>query len=266
MVQLVATIDPGMESVRLVTELQGLLPAWRADLSSPLRYAIDQRAQEKNQERVLLNTTARQLVVRYATGVDLDELLENFGMQRTAGESDQVFRARVPDHWAALSRETEPGLLRRVIELTDAGDAAMTRGANYAVTLYVQTETYGASDAALRTAVQTAMNGATVKPWYSDFTVSAETRTAYTVTGAVTLEAGFVQSQVENDVNTALDAALLAQQRLNRVPMLSPMIVAVHDVDGVAGVNLTVTPSTVLTATAAPSTVYTGTRGALTYS
>ena len=265
MVQLVATPDPGVEAVRLVGELQSQLPDWRADLSSPLRYALEQRAREKFAELSLLNVTGQQLIIGTATGPDLDDLLANFDMLRVPGESDAAFRARVPDAWAALSRETEPGLLRRLIEITPAGDASMMRGANYAVTLWVQDEDYDASDAALRTAVQTTMNSATERPWYSNFTVSAETRTAYTITGTVTLEMGFVQSQVEPAVNTALDAALLAQRRLNRVPQLSPMIVAVHDVDGVASVNLVATPGAALTATAAPGTVWVGTRGSLTY-
>ena len=257
--------DAGAEVVRRTNELRTLLPDWRADLSSPLRYAIEIRTRERVAEIALLNASGNALVVGEATGRDLDQLLANFAMLRTAGESDRDFRARVPDQWAALSRETEPGLLRRLIEITDAGDASMMRGANYAVTLWVQTETYGASDAVLRTAVQTTMNDPTERPWYSNFTVSAETRTAYTVTGSVTLEMGFVQSQVEPLVNAALDAALLAQRRLNRVPQLSPMIVALHDVDGVASVNLMTTPGTALTATATPGTVWVGTRGAITY-
>ena len=266
MVRLVTVPALGAEVVRLTTELQTQLPDWRADLSSPLRYATEQRVAEKISELHLLNDTARQLIVADATGQDLDALLANFDMVRAPGETDVAFRRRVPDQWAGLSRETEPGLLRRVVELTAASDASMVRGANYAVTLYVQAAGFAASDAALRTAVQTRMNGPTIKPWYSDFTVSAETRTAYTVTGSVTLEPGFVQSGVEPGVNQALDAALLAQRRLGRVPMLSPMIVAVHDVDGVQAVNLMAAPPAVLTATAQDSTVFVGTRGAIAYS
>ena len=265
MVQLVPIPQQGAEVVRRTNDLRTRLPDWRADQSSPLRYAIEQRVSELVSELTILNASGQALVVGDATGRDLDQLLANFAMLRTAGESDAAFRARVPDQWAALSRETEPGLLRRMIENTAADDASMVRGANYAVTLYVQGMDYTASDAALRTAVQTFANRATERPWYSDFTVAAETRTAYTITGTVTLEAGFVQSQVETLVNTALDAALLAQQRLGRVPQLSPMIVAIHDVDGVTSVNLMAAPPATLTATADPSVVFTGTRGALTY-
>ena len=266
MVQLVPL--PGMttESLRLVTALQARLPDWRAEVSSPLRYAIELRVQDKIAELGLLNATASQLIVSDADGIDLDQLLANFDMARLPGESDADFRARVPDQWAALSRETEPGLLRRVVELTAAVDASMSRGANYAVTLYVQSAGFNASDAALRTAVQTTMNRADVKPWYSDFTVQAETRTVYTVTGNVMLEPGAVQSVVAPLVQQALDDELLKQRRLNMVPMLSPMIVAVHAVDGVLQVNLSVAPGNILTATAADSTVYVGSRGALTYS
>ena len=266
MVQLAPIPVLGTEVTRMVTELQERLPDWRADLSSPLRYAIEQRALQSISELTVLNATGRQLIVAYATGTDLDQLLANFDMERLPAESDAEFRARVPDQWAGLSRETEPGLLRRVVAITDAADASMSRGANYAVTLYVQAAGFTASDAALRTAVQTAMNAADVKPWYSDFTVAAETRTAYTIAGTVTLAPGAVQSVVEPLVNAALDAELLKQQRLNSVPMLSPMIVAMHTVDGVLQVNLAATPTTVLTATAVPSTVYDGTRGALTFS
>ena len=266
MVQAVDVPAVDVEVVRQIDELRALVPDWRADLSSPLRYATEQQVDLLIRNRTLLNATGRQLIVSEATGTDLDQLLANYGMVRMPGEGDRAFRLRVPDAWAALSRETEPGLLRRVIELSGASDASMSRGANYAVTLYVQDAGFTASDAALRTDVQQLMNRADERPWYSDFVVSAETRTAYTVTGAVTLEMGFVQSQVESDVNAALDAALLAQRRLNRVPQLSPMIVAIHDIDGVASVNLVVTPGTALTATATPSTVWVGTRGAITYS
>ena len=266
MVQIVAVPSLAPESVRLVAELQAQLPDWRAEVSSPLRYAIEQRVLETISELNLLNATARQLIVADATGEDLDELLANFSMTRVIGESDTAFRARVPDQWAGLSRETEPGLLRRVVALTDAVDASMSRGANYAVTLYVQASGFTASTPVLRTAVQTTANAPDFRPWYSDFTVSAETRTPYTIDGTVTLAPGGVQSVVSPLVNSALDAELTRQQRLGQVPMLSPMIVAIHDVDGVLQVNLTATPPAVLTASASPGTVYTGTRGTLTYS
>ena len=266
MVQIVDIPQLGSEVVRQVAELRTLVPDWRADLSSPLRYSIEQQVQQLIANRTLLNATGQQLVVSDATGSDLDQLLGNFGMTREVGETDGEFRRRVPDQWAALSRETEPGLLRRIVQQTAAGDASMVRGANYAVTLYVQNAVYNTSTQALRDDVEAAMNSPDEKPWYSDFTVAAETRTAYTVTGTVSLEAGFVQSQVEQAVYQALDDALLAQRRLNRVPLLSPMIVAMHDVDGVSSVSLTVTPGTVLTATAMASTVYVGSRGALVFS
>ena len=266
MVQLVPIPDRGSEINRLVTALRTRLPDWRADFSSPLRYAIELRVLDSETELGLLNATGEQLIVSTASGPDLDELLTNFAMQRQPGESDQAFRGRVPDHFAGLSRETEPGLLRRVLLITDAADATMVRGANYAVTLYVQAAGFEASTAALRAQVQSVMNGPDIKPWYSDFTVTAETRTAYTVTGTVMLESGFVQTAVEPGVNQALDAALLAQRRLGRVPMLSPLIVALHDVDGVQAVTLAASPPAVLTATAQDSTVFVGSRGAIAYS
>ena len=265
MVRIVTPPDPAAELVRLVGLVQTELPGWRAETSSPIRYSLELRIQDRLLEIALLNASGEALIVGTAEGDDLNQLLSNFGMVRQPFESDAEFRARVPEHFAGLSRETVPGLIGRVIQQDEVADAAMTRGANYAVTVYIQEDGYTASTAGVRTAIQNYLNGPTVRPWYSDFTVAAETRTAWTLAGAVTLAPTGVESVVSPLVDAAIDSALLLQRRLNRVPALSPITAAVQAVDGVDSVILTATPNSVLQASASPSVVFVGTRGAVVY-
>lgn len=265
MVQILTPPDPAAELVRLVGLVQAQLPEWRAETSSPIRYALELRVQDRVQEVALLNASGEALIVSTAEGQDLDQLLQNFGMVRQPFEQDEAFRARVPQHFAGLSRETVPGLIGRVVQQDEVADAAMVRGANYAVTVYIQEDGFTASTAGIRTAIQNYLNGPDVRPWYADFTVAAETRTAYTVAGIVTLAPTGVESVVSPLVDSAIDSALLLQRRLNRVPALSPVIAAVQAVDGVDSVVLTATPNSVLSASASPSVVFVGARGSVQY-
>ena len=188
MVQLVTPPVLAAEVTRLTTELQTAIPDWRNDESSPVRYALEDRVREKIADYILLNTSGQALIVADATGNDLDHLLANFAMQRRSQESDADFRARVPAQWTGLNRDTAPGILNHVTGITGIDDASLTRGANYAVTVYIQAAGYTASVPSLRTQAQNALNRDDFKPWYADYTVAAETRTAFSIVGTVNLD------------------------------------------------------------------------------
>ena len=239
MVRLVAVPDPDDEAVRLVAEVQTALPQWRASQSSPLWYALEQRAADLAAERALLNESGRALVVSDAVGEDLDQLLANFAMTRQAGETDAELRARVPDHWAQLANDTEPGIIRRALAVPGVADATMRRDANYQVTLWLQGAGFTAPTEALRTAVMTAMNARDAKPWYADFVVAAvaaHRRTDYTVVGTVGLTAD--TALLRQQVIQAINDVALAERRLNRTTYLSQYTAAAHAVEGVVYTQL----------------------------
>ena len=95
------------------------------------------------------------------------------GLTRRGGESDAELRARVPLQLRGLSAYSEPGILDHVRTLDGVADASLVRGANYAITIYVQAIDFAASDATLRTAVQTALNARDYKFIFMDFVVGA---------------------------------------------------------------------------------------------
>lgn len=243
MVQLVTPPVLADEIERITAQLQADAPDWRNDQSSPVRYALENRVREKIADYILLNNSGQALIVEDATGNDLDQLLANYAMQRRSGESDADFRARVPAQWTGLNRDTAPGILNYVTGIEDVTDASLTRGANYAVTVYIQGPDFGASTPTLRTQAQNALNRDDFKPWYADYTVAAETRNDFSIVGTVNLD-----TSVTRDVNAAqmvigpaLQAVIDADRRLNRAVTLSRYVAAVQNLDEVSSVSLTFT-------------------------
>ena len=263
MVRLVDIPVFSAEVARLADDVQTALPDWRNDESSPLRYALEQRVRDKILDYTLLNESGQALIIADATGRDLDRLLENFDMTRRSGESDEDFKGRVPDQWTGLNRDTEPGILNYLRGIAGVSDATLARGANYAVTAYIQGPDYGATTPTLRTRVQAELNRDDFKPWYADFTVGAETRTPYMLAGTVMMDTTVTSNVMatQDAIDDALRALYNSNRRLNRSVVLSPFIAAVQNLDEVASVSLTfagagTTPSGPLAA--AISTVWVG--------
>ena len=239
MVRLVSVPDSGSELTRRIAEVQTALPEWRADPSSPIWYALEQRVVDLVSELSQLNESGQALVVGDAQGDDLDQLLANFAMTRQTDETDAAFRARVPEQWAQLANDTEPGVLRRVSAISGVADATLARGANYVVTLYLQGTGYTAPTEPLRTAVLAAMNAADAKPWYTDFqvaTLAQHLRTDYSVVGTVGLEDN--SSVNQGLVRAALTEQALSDRRLGRTIYLSQYTAAAQGAGGAVYANL----------------------------
>ena len=232
------------EVARIVAAYRvGLGPDWRADPSGPLTIVAEVEAQHNIDRLGLLNSSGLALQLRTATGADLDDLVALVDLTRRGGESDAELRARVPLQLRGLSAYSEPGILDYAMGLPGVADASLVRGANYAITVYVQATGFEPSTPELRTMVQTALNAPAYKFIFQDYTAAAETRTAYTVQGAITYSPLGVQATVQAGVEAAVDANLLAQRRLNRRISLAAINAAALTVDQVQDAVLTISPA-----------------------
>ena len=231
------------ETARITTAYRVALPDWRADRSGPLTYVAEIEAQYNIDRLRLLNSSGEALQLRTATGADLDDLVALVGLTRRTGEADAALRARVPLQLRGLSAYSEPGILDHIRTLDGVSDASLVRGANYAITVYVQAAGFAASTPALRTAVQTALNAADYKFIFMDFAVAAETRTDYSVDGTITYDPAQTEAVIKPLVDAAVNANLLAQRRLNRQLSVSAVQAAALSVAGVQAAVLAATPA-----------------------
>lgn len=254
----------GGETARIRAAYAAVIHEWRNDQSGPLTYVAEVEAQQNIDRLQLLNSSGNALQLRTATGSDLDDLVALVDVTRRVSETDAELRARVPIELRARAEFTVPAILDYVRALDGVSDASLDRGANYAATIYVQADDYAASDATLRTAVQTALNAPAYKPVFVDFTVAAETRTAYTIRGTITYSPDQTEADIKPLVDAAVEANLLAQRRLNRGLSLSAIDAAAVAIVGVHSAAITATPSP---AVAAVGTVPVATidSGGLTY-
>ena len=131
------------------------------------------------------------------------------------------------------------------------------------VDVYIQGTGYVASTANLRTAVQDflnngVVNGVSVSPWFAQFAVQTETRTAYTIDGTITYQ----NPATEASIAAAITAQELTERRLGRTVDASRFVGAALGVLGVISATLTLTPTP---PAGSNDTVYVGSIGTITY-
>ena len=290
MTQLIPIPDGVAEYARLKALLQTALPDWTGLDSDPLAYLVDLLVAEQIRQKRLLNSSGQAVLLATAQGDDLDELVALVDLTRNAGESDADLRARVRQQFLLVSRDTASYVEVIAGQVDGVADARLDResatGRN--ATVYIQATGYTASDSTLRTAVQTHLNDEdTGKPWFAIFAVNAETRYAYTLTGqgqdaGIYYTAGSDLPALRSAVEAALDARMLAMQRLGRTIRAADLASTATAIDGVTGATFALsgeattqswrpagatqnTQNTAQTLYARDRVVYVGSRGTISY-
>ena len=243
------------------------IPGWvnNGD-NDPLHYAAGHLIDRGHEIEELVNRTAASVTLGLATGEDLDLLLI---WPREPGATDAEALATERERLALLSGFSRARLKALVKQVAGVSDASILRGSNYAVTIYIQgTGADGAkyqpsgnplaTDATLRTAVANHMNSIPNESWFADFTVAAETRTAYTVHATIIYAADVADLEaLRTALADAFEQAMFDLQTLNTGIYDSDVNQRVKNaVPQVKDIALTMTPAG--DKAPAESTVYVG--------
>jgi phage-related baseplate assembly protein len=223
------------------------------------------------------NDAARQMLVAFATGANLDQLAALYGVTRlvitpanppavpvAVLESDGEFRARVliAPHSFSVAGPERAYVYHALSASSDVLDASATSPAPGEVVVSVLSRTgTGAAPAPTLAAVTARLTSDTVRPMTDQVTVQSAAIVNFAITAELFLFAGPDANLIRTAALDALDAMLLTNRRLGRDIPRSAIIAALH-VAGVQRVNLTapvadVTCTALQAARATPITVTT---------
>ena len=189
----------------VIADVRSEFPTWDADPSDPGYYIAELIAQQRIDNRTMINESRKALIwpitpgVDGASGDDLLELARSVSIDsKLPDETDGELLRRMNDRWVGLSETDERVrllVLDTLYQYTASGasepttfrviDVSTEDGSGYDKTIYIQTDLSRAPTNDERQAVEQFLDGPTGSPWYVIPTVSAETRTPYDLTAKI---------------------------------------------------------------------------------
>lgn len=231
----------------LKATFQALYPDWTADLESePVVKVLEVAAYRELLLRQRVNDAARAVLLATAVGADLDHVAALFGVARlvvdpgdpaatppvaAAYEEDDALRRRAQLALEGITTAGSEGsyifhALSADARVADVSVASPAPGQVDVVVL--STDGDGVPDAALMSAVDAALNAATVRPLTDNVTVVAATVQDYTVTASLTVYSGPDPEVVRQAAEAAVTAVTAGLRGLGKDVALSALYAALH--------------------------------------
>jgi phage-related baseplate assembly protein len=242
----------------------GILP------SDPAYLVLETMAYRELLLRNRINESAKQCMLAYAIGSNLDQLGAFYGVERfvlipadplafppveAVLESDDNFRERIQLSLEGFSTAGSVGAYRFHALSADADvkDVGITQPTAGTVQVSVLSRTgSGTAGTPLLTAVENALNAESVRPFTDTVEVVSASILNYSVTAELTLFTGPDMAIVLETAQEALTAYVDAQHKVGATVSLSGLYAALHQA-GVESVSLTApTANVVASATQAP--------------
>jgi len=235
-------------------DLQARLPEFTAWLESdPIVKLLEVAAYREMLLRQHFNDRARSVMLAYALGADLDHLGALLGVKRrlldpgdpakqqpARYESDADFRRRItlaPESFSVAGPEGAY-IYHALGAHADVLDASVASPAPGRVQVHVLSRHGdGQANAALLTAVNTALNADHVRPLTDYLTVTSAQIISYTIEASITTYAGPDASVVLAQSQQRVNAYVAAHHRLGRDVTRSALFAALHS-EGVQRVLL----------------------------
>lgn len=236
---------------------QGLAPELFEDLlpSDPVYLVLEAMAYREFLLRNRINESAKQCMLAYATGANLDHLGALYGLARlvlvpanpnaippvqAVLESDDDFRARIQLAPEGFTTAGSKGSYRFHALSADANvkDVGISQPTAGTVKVAVLSRTgSGTANIELLNKVANALNAESVRPFTDTVQVVSATIVNYTVTAELTLAEGPDASLVLQNSIDSLNAYVDDQHKVEGVVSLSGLYAALHQ-SGVVSVNL----------------------------
>ena len=259
-------IDPVPEqdalALAIVNRLRQDLPTWTPDASDPAVYWSDDTAADRIELVGQFNASAEQNWVVTATGEGLRRKANDAGIfDFPEGETFPELRQRIYDQWDALAEGTEPhDVLRARRSNALVADASrVVDRANDRATIYVLGADGMNLEAAVRTAIQAALNVRNRPAFWLDYVVGVATITDYTVAATVTYRRR--SESPETAVLANLEAVVTRLRKLDTAVYISALKEGMW-AENVVDIDIT-SPANDLAHS--PDTVYHGTAGTITF-
>ncbi|MEA9389564.1 baseplate assembly protein [Acerihabitans sp. TG2] len=223
--------------------------------SEPIVKLLEENAYRELLLRQRINEAAQAVMVAYANGADLDQVVANFNVSRltvqaaddsvvpplaAVYEADIDLRLRAPQAFEGLSVAGPTGAYEYHALSADGrvADASALSPSPACVTITVLSrEGDGSAPADLLAVVETALNDEDVRPVADRVTVQSATIVPYTLDATLYLYPGPEAEPVRAAAEARLTAFITEQRRLGRDIRLSALYAALH-VEGVQRVEL----------------------------
>lgn len=223
--------------------------------SEPLNKLLQENAYRELMLRQRINDAARDVMLSYASGADLDQLGANYSVTRLlidAGdstavpprapvyESDTDFRRRIqlsPEGYTCAGSE-QSYVYHGLSVDADVADISAISPAPGAVTVYVLSRSGdGTASEALLATVSAALNADRVRPMTDQVTVQSASILPYNISAQLVMLPGPASAPVLAAAQAAIEAYTAAQHGLRRDVTLSGLYAALHQ-PGVQRVEL----------------------------
>ena len=252
----VRQIDYESILAEVITVLEERIPGYIASEADPAYILMEIISFNRMLDRQRFNDDARQVMLPYARGANLENLAALLGVERQladAGdpeaippaaptyEADERLRLRAQLALSAASTAGPVSSYRFHALSADARvlDAAVASPAAGSITVTVLSrEGNGAAPQDLLDAVEAALSDESVRPLGDVLTVQSATIVEYEVTAELTTGSGPDAAAVLAAARTALDATVAAARKIGADAPLSALYAALHR-PGVTAVALT---------------------------
>jgi phage-related baseplate assembly protein len=246
----VETIDYEVILAAMLADLQARDSAFDALVESdPAFKILEVCAYRETLLRQRVNDAAKAIMLAYATGADLDNLVALFGVERLDGESDSALRLR--GHIALEGYSTAGPIgsytfhaLSASAEVKDV-DIFSPEPGEVVVTV-LSTVDDGTPSPELLTLVDATLNDETIRPLTDFVTVQAATLVEFTVDAELYLYGGPDAETVRDEAETRLLAYVEDHHRLGHDITLSGLFAALHVEGAVQRVELSLPVATLV--------------------
>lgn len=230
------------EAIRaeLIADVQADLPTWDATVESdPAVKVLEVAAYRVLLIRQQFNERARQCLLAYATGTNLDHLGALLGVARLADELDASFKARIqlaPDAFSVAGPESAYEYHALSADSTIADASVTSPSPGTVLVSLLSKEGDGTATADQIAHVEAALAGA--RPLTDQVIVQSATIAPYTITAALTLFDGPDGDVVLSNALAGAQAYVAAARRIGRDINRANIFAAIA-VAGVSNVALT---------------------------
>lgn len=203
--------------------------------SEPVSKQLEGLAGRELKVRALYNDNARQSLLAFANGTNLDAIAANYGVMRLDDETDERFRKRIqiaPNSWSVAGPADAYifWALTADVNITDV-EVTSPAGAEVLIKILMQT---GDPSAFVISEVATTLNAKTLRPVGDRITVAPCVRDAFNQALNLTLKSGVDQSKVISAAEAAVRKYCAEERRIGGKITKSKFVGVATAIEGVA--------------------------------